>query len=35
MDRPNDQMSEDDADSIDDGYDPEAQRTRATEGVPG
>jgi hypothetical protein len=35
MDRPNDQMSEDDEDSIDDGYDPEVQRTRTTEGVPG
>jgi hypothetical protein len=35
MDRPNDQMSQDDEDSIDDGYDPEAQRTRTTEGVPG
>ena len=35
MDRPNDQMSEDDEDSIDDGYDPEVHRTRTTEGVPG
>jgi peptidoglycan hydrolase-like protein with peptidoglycan-binding domain len=35
MARPNDEMTEDDKESIDQGYDPEAQRTRETEGVPG
>jgi hypothetical protein len=35
MARPNDEMTEDDKESIDQGYDPEAQRTRETEGVTG
>jgi hypothetical protein len=33
MDRPNDEMGEADEDAIDDGYDPEAQGTRAPEGA--
>jgi hypothetical protein len=35
MDRPNDEMDEADEDSIDAGYDPEAQRTRTPEGAMG
>ena len=35
MDRPNNEMTDDEKESIDQGYDPQAQQTRATEGVTG